>query len=122
MTTSKRYTQYILVGALLGLYNGLFYRSSGDTDLEIAVELALFAAVVTVGIRSWKKKLPFMQILKDFLAVTASYLIFLLSLAFRKLALDTGGRPLMILECVLAGAILGLLLAWDWQKRKERNI
>ena len=111
--------QYTLLGALLGLYNGVFYRAAGAADLEIAVELALLAALATVALRSWKKGFPFLKILKDFAVTTVTYMIFLLSLALRQLALNIGGRALMIAECTLAGALLGLLLAWQWQSAKE---
>jgi len=116
---TNRFVQYTLLGALLGLYNGVFYRATGATDLEIAAELAVLAALVTVALRSWKKGFPFLKILKDFVVTTASFLIFMLSLALRQLALNAGGRALMIAECTLAGALLGLLLAWQWQEDKE---
>ena len=109
------------MGALLGLYNGVFYRASGTTDLEIAAELAVLAALVTVALRSWKKGFTFLKILKDFVVTAASFLIFMLSLALRQLALNAGGRALMIAECTLAGALLGLLLAWQWQAPKDHQ-
>jgi F0F1-type ATP synthase membrane subunit a len=118
-TQTNRFVQYILLGALLGLYNSVFYRASGSADLEIAAELAVLAALVTVALRSWKKGFPFLKILKDFVVTTASFMIFMLSLALRQLALNAGGRALMIVECTLAGALLGLLLAWQWQDHKE---
>lgn len=107
--------QYTWVGALLGLYNGVFYQPSGNTDIEIAIELAIVAGVVTVMIRSWKKGFPLKKIIKDFFIVVASYLIFMLSLAFRKAAYDFGGKTLVIVESVAGGAILGLLLSWRGQ-------
>ena len=118
---SNRFVQYTLLGALLGLYNGVFYRASGTTDLEIAAELAVLAALVTVALRSWKKGFTFLKILKDFVVTAASFLIFMLSLALRQLALNAGGRALMIAECTLAGALLGLLLAWQWQEPKDHQ-
>jgi uncharacterized membrane protein len=102
---TNRFVQYTLLGALLGLYNGVFYRPSGAADMQIAAELAVLAALATVVLRSWKKGFPFLKILKDFAVTTVSYMIFLLSL--------------MIAECTLAGALLGLLLAWQWQEGKE---
>lgn len=118
---NNRFVQYTLLGVLLGLYNGVFYRTSGSADLEIAVELAILAAVVTVALRSWKKGLPFKQILMDFLMSAVSFMIFTLSLALRQLALNAGGRLLMIAECTLAGAVLGLLLAWQWRSMGETS-
>ncbi|MDK2982348.1 MAG: hypothetical protein PWQ55_2695 [Chloroflexota bacterium] len=115
----NRTTQYTLLGALLGLYNGFFYRPTGAADLPIAAELAVLAGLVTVALRSWKKGYPFLKILKDFVVTTATYMIFLLSLALRQLALNAGGRALMIAECTLAGAVLGYVLAWQWREREE---
>ncbi len=116
---SNRFVQYTLLGALLGLYNGVFYRATGAADLQIAAELSVLAALVTVVLRSWKKGFPFLKILKNFVVTTVTYMIFLLSLALRQLALNAGGRALMIAECTLAGALLGLLLAWQWQEGKD---
>jgi membrane associated rhomboid family serine protease len=113
---TNRFVQYTLLGALLGLYNGIFYRPSGAADMQIAAELAVLAALATVALRSWKKGYPLRKILKDFAVTTISYMIFLLSLALRQLAMNAGGRALMIAECTLAGALLGLLLAWQWQE------
>ena len=118
---TNRFVQYTLLGALLGLYNGVFYRASGAADLQIAAELAILAGLVTVALRSWKKGFPFLKILKDFAVTTISYMIFLLSLALRQLALNAGGRALMIAECTLAGAVLGLLLAWQWAEPKDNQ-
>jgi F0F1-type ATP synthase membrane subunit a len=115
----NRFVQYTLLGALLGLYNGVFYRASGTADLQIAAELAVLAGLATVALRSWKKGFSFLKILKDFTVTTASYMVFLLSLSLRQLALNAGGRALMIAECTLAGALLGLLLAWQWQDGKD---
>ena len=118
---TNRFVQYTLLGALLGLYNGVFYRASGAADMQIAAELAVLAALVTVALRSWKKGFPFLKILKDFVVTTASFMIFMLSLALRQLALNAGGRALMIAECSLAGALVGLLLAWQWQEGEESH-
>ena len=118
---TNRFVQYTLLGALLGLYNGVFYRASGAADMQIAAELAILAALVTVALRSWKKGFPFLKILKDFVVTTASFMIFMLSLALRQLALNAGGRALMIAECTLAGALVGLLLAWQWQEGEESH-
>ncbi len=121
MQTAKpnRTVQYTLLGALLGLYNGVFYHATGTADLQIAAELSVLAALATVALRSWKKGFSFLKILKDFAVTTVTYMIFLLSLALRQLALNAGGHTLMIAECTLAGALLGLLLAWQWQSGKE---
>ena len=52
-----RMQRYILIGAGIGLYYGLFYKpSSVDPDYGIAIVLSIFAALITVVVRFWKKK------------------------------------------------------------------
>jgi hypothetical protein len=118
---SAKYIQYALTGAALGLYNGIFYRPSGDADVETAIELALLAAIVTTIIRSWKKGFPFRKIIKDFFRVAATFLIFMLSLVFREIVLNNGGKGMGIVECTLAGLLLGVLLAWQWRDMGEKR-
>jgi len=108
--TNKR-TSNIFVGALLGLYYGVFYRPSDYSDIGIAIQLAILAAVVTILIRTWKKGFPFKIIFKEFLVTFASYLIFMLSLALRKYAYELGGQTLVVVESIIGGAILGLLFS-----------
>jgi len=85
---SKKLANNIFVGALLGLYYGVFYKPSDYSDIGIVVPLAIVAAIVTIIIRTWKKGLPFKIILKEFIVTVLSYLIFMLSLALRKYAYD----------------------------------
>ncbi|MGV8024995.1 MAG: hypothetical protein AB2L18_00350 [Anaerolineaceae bacterium] len=111
MYKSKKHISNIFVGALLGLYYGIFYRPSDYADIGIAIQLAILAAAVTILIRTWKKGIPFKIILKEFLVTFASYLVFMLSLALRKYAYDLGGKTLVIIESIIGGAILGLLFS-----------
>lgn len=108
---SNKRASNIFVGALLGLYYGVFYQPSDYADIGIAIQLAIVAAIVTVIIRSWKKRFPFRILLKEFMVTVPSYLIFMLSLALRKYAYDWGGSALVIIESVVGGAILGLLFS-----------
>jgi inner membrane protein involved in colicin E2 resistance len=113
--TSKtgKLIQYALVGAALGLYYGIFYKPAGDPDFGIAVVLSIFAALVTVIIRSWKKGFPFIKIVKDFFLIFGLFLIFMLSLVLRQIAYDLGGQTLVIVEMMVAGILLGSLMAWQ---------
>lgn len=108
--SSKRASN-IFIGALLGMYYGVFYQPSDYTDIGIAIQLAIVAAIVTIIIRTWKKGFPFKTILKEFLVTLASYLIFMLSLALRKYAYELGGKTLVVVESTIGGAILGLLFS-----------
>ena len=122
LKTKGKFSQYALAGSLLGLYNGFFYRPSGNTDIGIAVILALFASLATTIIRARRKKQPFVQALKDFFIVFFSYLLFMLSLALRGPALEAGGKGLVLAQCTLAGALAGLLLAWQWSLESSDGI
>jgi len=107
----KKRASSIFVGALLGLYYGVFYQPSDYADVGIAIRLAILAAVATVTIRTWKKKVPFKGMVKEFFMTLVPYLIFMLSLALRKYAFDLGGKTLVILESTTGGAMLGLLFS-----------
>jgi hypothetical protein len=113
--------KYVLIGAGLGFYNGFFYHPSGTTDFETAIELAILAAAITTILRSWKRRYSFVKIMKEFISILIPLLIFMLSLASREFALKTGGKLLVVVECTLAGSILGLLVAWQWEGSKVES-
>jgi hypothetical protein len=119
MTTDKKtlfnrkLIQYGLTGAALGVYYGIFYKPTTDADVGMAVLLSIFAALVTVLIRSFRKGFPFKKIAKDFLIIFGFFLIFMLSLTLRKLAFDLGGKVLVVVETTISGIIMGLLMAWQ---------
>jgi hypothetical protein len=107
-----RKQRFLLVGAALGLYYGIFYRPSDLTpDYGIAIVLSLLAALVTVVIRFWGKKQPFSVILKSFFWTFLFYAAFLLVLAARKLAEQLGGRTAVTVLTTLTGISLAYLLA-----------
>lgn len=107
----KKRNNNIFIGALLGLYYGVFYRPAEPTEFSLVVGIAVFAALVTVIIRTWKKRLPFKIIGKEFLITFATYLIFLLALAVRKYAYDLYGKPLVIVVTTAGGAVMGWLFS-----------
>ncbi len=109
--TANKRASNIFIGALLGLYYGVFYQPSDYTDIGIAIQLAIVAAIVTIIVRTWKKGLPFGIILKEFLVTVVSYLIFMLSLALRSYAYGLGGSAFVIIESVVGGAFLGWLFS-----------
>ena len=104
--------RYILIGAAIGLYYGLFYRPSGtDPDYGIAVILSVVAAAVTVAIRYWKKKPSFTTLIKGYLETFLFYLVLLLTLAVRQLAEQIGGRLGLTLVTTLVGMGMGYFMA-----------
>jgi hypothetical protein len=110
---NRKLIQYGLTGAALGLYYGIFYKPTTEADVGMAVILSIFAALVTVVIRSWRKGFPYKKMAKDFLKIFGFFLIFMLSLTLRKLAFDLGGKILVIIETTISGIIMGLLMAWQ---------
>jgi hypothetical protein len=107
-----RIQRYVLIGAALGLYYGIFYRPSGTPpDYGIAIVLSILAAAVTVAIRYWKKKAPLWTLIKSYLETFVFYLVLLLALAFRQLAEQVGGRFGVTLLTTLVGVGMGYFLA-----------
>jgi hypothetical protein len=110
---NRKLIQYGLTGAALGVYYGVFYKPTSEADVGMAVILSIFAALVTVVIRSWRKGFTFKKIAKEFLIIFAFFLIFMLSLTLRKLAFDLGGKILVVIETTISGIVMGLLMAWQ---------
>jgi hypothetical protein len=100
--------RYAWTGAAIGLYFAIFAKPSGVPDIPMAIALAVIAALVTVIVRSWKKKRTFIEILKDFLGMLLLYSAFLTSMQLRKYANDLGGRLLVGVVTVAIGVITGL--------------
>ncbi|MDP2964815.1 MAG: hypothetical protein Q8N39_02115 [Pelolinea sp.] len=118
MTTKKSASaigemqRYILIGAAIGLYYGIFYKPSGtDPDYGIAIILGILAALITVAVRFWKKKQPFSIIIKNYFETLLFYSVFLLTLAARQLAEQIGGRFAVVLVTTLTGICLGYFMA-----------
>lgn len=107
-----RKQRYVLIGAALGLYYGIFYRPSDTApDYGIAILLSIVAALVTVAIRFWGKKQPFGTIAKSFVGTFLFYAVFLLMLAARKLAEQMGGRAAVTVLTTVTGICLAYVLA-----------
>jgi hypothetical protein len=102
----------ILIGAAIGLYYGIFYKPSDvDPDYGIAIVLSIFAALITVVVRFWKKKQPFSVIIKNYFEMFLLYSVFLLTLAARHLAEQLGGRFVVMLFTTLTGICMGYFMA-----------
>lgn len=106
------YFQFILIGAAIGLYYGLFYQGSQtEPDFGMAIILSFFAALVTVVIRSWKKGRTFKAIAFDFLKVLAMFLAFMIGLELRKVVYDLWGKTVVVIFTTGLGILVGLLAA-----------
>lgn len=110
----RTYLIYLLVGAALGLYYGLFYKHPGTPPAYLmAAALALVAAGVTVAVQYWKKKAPFRDMLKDFLRVFVIFAVFLLGLELRKLIFEEWGKTVVTVYTTILGLVLGLIVAYQ---------
>jgi hypothetical protein len=104
--------RYVLIGAAIGLYYGLFYQpSTTDPDYAIALVLSFLAALVTVAIRFWKKNASFSTILKSFVETFLFYSVLLLTLAVRHVAQQIGGKFGVTLVTTLVGMGMGYVMA-----------
>jgi len=111
----RTYLIYLLVGAALGLYYGLFYKHPGTPPAYsylMAAALALVAAGVTVAVQYWKKA-PFRDMLKDFLRVFVIFAVFLLGLELRKLIFEEWGKTVVTVYTTILGLALGLIVAYQ---------
>lgn len=107
-----RIQRYVLMGAALGLYYGIFYKPSDTApDYGIAVVLSILAAAVTVAVRFWKKKAPFGILVRSYLETFLFYLVLLLTLAVRQLAEQLGGKLAVTLVTTLVGIGMGYFMA-----------
>jgi hypothetical protein len=104
--------RYVLIGAAIGLYYGLFYQPSGtDPDYGIAFILSLLAAAVTVAVRFWKKKASFPTLVKSYFETFLFYLVLLLTLAVRQLAQQIAGKFGVTVVTTLVGMGMGYVMA-----------
>ena len=101
----------LLVGAALGLYYGIFYRPTNtDPDYIIAIVLSVAAALITVVVRFWGKKPTFSEIAVSFFKMLLLYSLFLLTLAFRHVIDQVGGRVGLAIFTTLVGILMGYFL------------
>lgn len=104
--------RYVLIGAALGLYYGLFYKPTGTPpDYGIAVVLSILAAAITVAVRLWKKKPSLLTLVRSFLETFLFYLVLLLTLAVRQAADQIGGKLAVTLVTTLVGVGMGYFMA-----------
>ncbi len=110
-TGYRIYSQYILVGAAIGLYYGAFYRGTQtEPDYGMAIILAVLAGIVSTTVRNWKKKKTFQEIALDFIKITVMFAAFLLALQLKPVLDRIGGRVLVIAAMTLVGMIFGLII------------
>lgn len=115
-----RIQRYVLIGAALGLYYGIFYKPSGtNPDYGIAIVLSILAAAVTVAVRFWKKKVSFRALVKSYVETFLFYLVLLLTLAVRQLAEQVGGKLAVTVVTTLVGMGMGYVMATRQQSASK---
>jgi len=106
------YAQFVLIGAAIGLYYGIFFRSpQAEPDFVMAIILSIIAALVTVTVRSWKKGRTFKAILIDFFKILVMFMAFLVGLELRKVIYDLWGKTVVVIFTTGLGIIIGLVAA-----------
>lgn len=111
-TQYRIYMQYVLIGAAIGLYYGLFYRPTGtEPDFFMAILLSLVASLVTVVIRSWKKGRNFSELLIDFLKILSMFSAFMVGLEMRKVIYNQWGKTVVTLFTTTLGVLVGFIAA-----------
>jgi hypothetical protein len=107
----RLYAQFVLVGAALGAYYGIFYRNPGrPIDFSPVVLLSLLSALVVTVIQIWKKGFSAKEKLITFLKSFAMFFLFLAMLEARPLFEQWGGRGLVIAFTTMMGALVGFVL------------
>ena len=104
--------QYILAGAGLGLYFGLFFRPMREANFAVAVALALLATAVTSGLTLLKKdRPPLTEVGKTAVTTFIKFALILALLEGRHYVYDLGGKWLVAAFTTLLGAGAGWWLA-----------
>ena len=111
-TGYRIYSQYILIGAALGLYYGLTYRNpQHPPDWFTVVLLSVLAAIVSTVVRAWKKGKTSTAILLDFIKMLGMFLLYMGSLELRAVIEGIGGRAAVMGFMIMVGCIVGAIFA-----------
>ena len=107
----RLYFQYLLVGAALGAYYGIFNRNPDrPVDLSPVVLLSVLSGLVVTVIQIWKKGYSFKQQLLIFLKYFGMFFLFLAMLEARPIFEKWGGKGLVIAFTTFVGTVMGLFM------------
>ena len=107
----RLYAQFVLVGAALGAYYGIFYRNpERAVDFSPVLLLSLVSGLVVTVIQLWKKGYSAKEKLMIFLKSFGMFFLFLAMLEARPLFEQWGGKGLVIAFTTLVGATIGFLM------------
>ena len=114
--------RYVLTGAALGAYFGLFFRPLRDPNLLLAIELAALIAVLMTVLKLFRERrdLPALPVLLKYIALTfVKALVALILLELRHFAYLIGGRVATTIFSVVTGGLVGAWFAWDQKRLRE---
>ena len=117
-SAAARRQRYILTGAALGLYFGLFFRPAREgPSLLVIIGLSLLSALLMtlLRLRHPEERAPG-KLLRYGLKTWVTFALFLAMLEGRHLAHDLGGRVATTLFTTVSGAGVGL-----WYARTEEG-
>lgn len=107
----RLYAQFVLVGAALGAYYGIFYKNpERAVDFVPVVTLSLLSALVVTVIQIWKKGFSSKEKLLTFLKSFGMFFLFLAMLEARPIFEAWGGKGLVVAFTTLMGASTGFIL------------
>lgn len=107
----RLYFQYLLIGAALGAYYGIFYTNPGrPIDFSSVLLLSIVAGLITTVFTSWKKKRTFREILIEFVKSFVLFFLFLAMLELRPVVENLGGKAAVIIFTTLVGAVVGIIM------------
>lgn len=118
----SRQQQYLLTGAGLGLYFGLFFRPVREPSLLVIFGLSALIAFGIVVVRLFQKeRLSAGEIVRLLLSTYLKSVILLAVFEGRHLAYDWGGRVATTFFTTLSGGLYGLWLALEQRKTKKQH-
>lgn len=114
------YQKYVLIGAGLGLYFGIFFRPVREPSFAVALLLGVVATVVTVIVNTIQnKKLP---TLRKSLLFLVQYILLMVAFEARHVAFDLGGKAAAIVLSTCTGVIIALVMAYNKFRSPEESV
>jgi membrane associated rhomboid family serine protease len=111
---SREWQRYLLTGAGLGLYFGLFFRPLRDApSLGLVLGLSLLSALLMTLLQLRNAQQRSLRLLLPYALRTWIAFAFIMAvLEGRHLVHDFGGRAATTIFTTLSGAVGGLVYAW----------
>lgn len=107
--------RYLITGAGLGLYFGVFFRPivAREPDLLMPVALGIIGGLITAGIRVWRARPVNLKVaVQQGVTSVLAFVLFLVMMELRIWAFTQGGKLGVILLTTVTGIIIGLGLAY----------